>query len=99
MLGVFLCFRLAAQFEILLGEAHFHTLVYTYCNTVVMAVISVADSTQLVKCTYMSDKADVIGIRKPDKKCWEEESARVDGDYSLSLSERREKIKKVEETR
>lgn len=40
----------------------------------------VADSTQLVIWTYMSDKAGVIGIRKPDKKRWEE---RVRGGWGL----------------
>ncbi|PRA75780.1 hypothetical protein CQ056_25645 [Peribacillus simplex] len=100
MLGVFLCFRLAAPFEFF-WVRHFHTLVYTHCNTVVMAAIlifdPVADSTQLVKWTYMSDKAGVIGIRKPDKKRWEGESAREDGEYSNIRDERN--VKNVEETR
>lgn len=58
---------------------------------------SVAESTQLVKWTYMSDKAGVIGIRKPDKKRWEGESAREDGEYSNIRDERN--VKNVEETR
>ncbi len=45
----------------------------------------------------MSDKAGVIGIRKPDKKRWEGESAREDGEYSNIRDERN--VKNVEETR
>ncbi len=45
----------------------------------------------------MSDKAGVIGIRKPDKKRWEGESAGEDGDYSNIRDERN--VKNVEETR
>lgn len=42
--------------------------------SVVLIFNSVTDSTKLVKWTYTSNKADVIGIREPVKEGPEEES-------------------------